>query len=238
MSVINSIKSAISNSDSELLELLLQKLSKAEIQELACSLKAISATINMSGTWVEECKTNLLDASGEVIISDIKVKRGFKGNLSQYYDISNLHSAALVVLDPNFTSDYDEDYFSPGEMLFGQDYGYGATSSDCDADCKSEQKIFSQDEAEGEEFDSLDCEIGDDERELNLSDACVSIDNLIIELDGYPPVSIGIHEDINYLVLWFIFSVLFNSSGKTVQDLGGQSRLISDFMSENFQISV
>lgn len=238
MSAIKSINSAIANSNSKSLEVILNKLSKEEAQELAYSYKAISAKFIMSGTWIEKCQTNLLDSSGDIIINDIRVERSFKGKLSQFYDLNNLHSAALLILDPNFLRDYDEDYFSPGEMVFGQDYGYGATSSDFDADCKSEERIFDEDELVDRDIDPLDCEVDDHERELNISNAYITVDRLIIGLDGHPSISIAINENKSYLVLWFLFSLLFISSEKTVEDLGNNSEIIRDFMSEYFQISV
>lgn len=242
MSVIDFAKSAISNSNFEKLEEILQGLTKDQIQELAFYYKATSVIINMSGTWVEECKANLLDASGKIILKDVQIERSFKGWLEQSYDDSNLHSAAIAVLDTNFTYDYDEDYFSSGEMLFGKDYGYGASSSIYEADCTSEERYFNQDDIDeedvDEDFDIDDCDIDDNNSELSIHSAYIIPDRVVIELDGFPSINLKISGDISYLTRWFIFSLLFNSSGKTIDDLEGNSLIISEFMSEEFKISV
>lgn len=237
MSVIDIAKNAINNLNIEKLEDILEDLSKEQIQELAFNYKATSVAINMSGTWVEECKAKLLDASGEVILNDVQVERSFKGWLEQAYSGSNLHSAAIAVLDVNFTHDYDEDYFTSGEMLFGEDYGYGASSSIYEADCKSEERYFNQDDIDDEDFDVDECDIDDSETELTIRSVCIVPDRVVMAIDGHPPMAFEISENISYSTRWFIFSLLFNSSGKTIEDLGLNSQIISEFMSENFEIS-
>jgi hypothetical protein len=236
MSAIDTAKTAIGNSNFELLEEILEDLSKEQIQELAFYYKTTSVTINMSGTWVEESTANLIDASGKLILSDIQIERGFKGWLAQNYNSSNLHSAALLVLDINFIHDYDEDYFSPGEMLFGADYGYGASSSTYEADCKSEERLFNQDDLD-DDIDVDECDFDDADSELIIQNAYIVPNRVVITLDGYPSISFKVSKDMSYSTRWFIFSLLFNSSGKTIEDLGLNSQIVSEFMSENFEIS-
>jgi len=237
-SVINSAKSAIENSKSELLEEILERLSKEQIQELAFNYKATSVTINMFGSWIEECRAKLLNSSGKKILDDIRLERGYKGSLKQFYDSDRLHLAALVILDPNFSSDYDEDYFSPGEMLFGEEYGFGASSSDFDADCKSEERFFNEFDVNEEDFDPDDCDVEENESGLSIHNVYIVPSLLTIALDGHPSISIKVREDIDHSVIWFSFALLFASSGKTIDDLEGNSQIIKYFMSDNFQISV
>lgn len=238
MSLNDSIKNAIANADSECLVSLIRKLTKEEVQKIAYSYRAKSATLIMFGTWVEECDANLLDSSGEVVFSDIRLERGFKGWLNQVYDVNNLHSVAIAVLDENFTGDYDEDFFSVGDMLFGEEQGYGASTSENEADCKSEERTI-QEDIDEEEIDPFEYQIDEHNREMIISNAYISTKRLIIELDGYPEISIDVSGGVNYLVRWFVFSVLYLSSGKTIEELDKNSATtISDFMNEYFQISV
>lgn len=238
MPTIDAAKSAISDSNFELLEKILEDLSKEQIQELAFYYKATSVKINMSGSWVELCSAKLLNSSGEVVLDDIRLERGYKGWLEQFYDSSALHLASIAVLNRNFTYDFDEDYFSPGEMLFGKDYGFGASSSDYDAECKSEERIYSELDVDDEDFDPDDCDVDENESSLTIQSVYIVPNSLIISLEGHPSISIKVHQDISHLVLWFVFALLFNSSGKSLSDLDGGSAIISEFMDENFQISV
>jgi len=236
MPAIDTAKSAISNSNFELFEEVLENLSKEQIQELAFSYKATSMTINMSGTWVEICRAKLLNSSGKVVLDDIRLERGYKGWLEQFYDSSTLHLAALAVLDTNFTVDFDEDYFSAGEMLFGKDYGFGASSSDFEAECKSEERIYNELDVDDEDFDPDDCDVDDNDSPVTLRSVYITVNSLIIAIEGHPSISIKVHQATNHLVCWFVFALLFNSSGKSVDELGDYS--VRYFMEDNFQLSV
>ena len=238
MHSIDIAKSAISNSNFELFEEILMDLSKEQIQELAFFYKATSVTINMSGTWVEICRAKLLNSSGKVVLDDIRLERGYKGRLEQFYDSSALHLAALAVLDANFTADFDEDYFSAGEMLFGKECGFGASSSAFEAECKSEERIYNELDVDDEDFDPDDTEVDENGSSLIIQSVYIVPNRLIILIEGHPPISIKVYKDISHLVLWFVFALLFNSSGKSLNDLDKDSAIISDFMDDNFQISV
>jgi hypothetical protein len=219
MSVIESAKSAIENSDSEALIEILERLNKSEIQDIATLFDAESVKIHMSGTWVN-------------------LDRGYKGSIEQFFDASNLHSAALIALDVNVTSDFDEDYFSPDEMLFGEEYGLEASSAYCTAECKSEDRHINYGDIEDEDFDADDCEVDDDESESKLLSASISVNKIDVIFQCDSSISFKINDQTNCLTLWYIFSVLFMSSGKSVEDLSGNETIIRDFMESNFDISV
>jgi hypothetical protein len=238
MSVIESAKSAIENSDSEALIAILERLNKSEIQDIATLFDAESVKIHMSGTWVERIKVNLIDSAGNLALSGVNLDRSYKGSIEQFFDASNLHSAALIALDVNVTSDFDEDYFSPDEMLFGEEYGLEASSAYCTAECKSEDRHINYGDIEDEDFDADDCEVDDDESESKLLRASISVNKIDVIFRCDSSISFKINDQTNCSTLWYIFSVLFMSSGKSVEDLSGNETIIRDFMESNFDISV
>lgn len=231
---VENAKSAIINSNNEMLQKILCALSKEKIQELAFNYKATSATISMSGTWVERCEAKLIGPSGEIVANNIVLERGFKGWLKQSYDASNLHAASLAVLDANFTVDFDEDYFSPGKMLFGEEAGFPASSSSYEADCKSEQRIFDEYELEELDVDPGECEVVENDSEITLHNVYIKPSRLDIPLANNSTISIDVSGQVSHLVLWFVFALLFNSSGKRMDDLGGNAEIIKYFMEDNF----
>ena len=237
MSVVESAKSAIESSDSEALVEILENLNKCEIQEIATLYEAESVKIHMSGAWVERLKVNLIDSDGNVVLSGVNVDRSYKGNIEQFFDASNLHSAALIAIDANI-GDFDEDYFSPGEMLFGEDYGLDASSAYCTAECKSEDRHINYADIDEEDFDADECEVDDDESDLKLLSASISANKIDIFFRGNSSISFKVNDQTSCLTLWYIFSVLFMSSRKTVDDLSGNESIIRDFMESNFDIEV
>lgn len=236
MSIIKSAMAAISKSDSKSLSSCLDKMSKEELQELASKYLATSATIYMSGSWTEESKAELIDPDGKIIQSNISYERYFNGDLEQYYGSSSIHLAALIAIDQNVTIDYDSDYFTPGSMVFGEDYGLGADDATYTADSRHEERYIRFDEL-ADDIDIYECELDDSSSDINLRSAfiqAITIDILLADkkIITLPLLEAGSNEQ------WFIFSLLFMSSKKSISDLKDYHYAIEDFMENNFGITL
>lgn len=236
MSIIKSAMAAISKSDSKSLSSCLDKMSKEELQELASKYLATSATIYMSGSWTEESKAELIDPDGKIIQSNISYERYFNGDLEQYYGSSSIHLAALIAIDQNVTIDYDSDYFTAGSMVFGEDYGLGADDATCSADSRHEERYIRFDELP-DDIDIDECGLDDSSSDINLGSAfiqAITIDILLADkkIITLPLLEAGSNEQ------WFIFSLLFMSSKKSISDLKDYHYSIEDFMENNFGITL
>ena len=236
MSIIKSAMTAIAKSNSKSLISCLEKMSKEEVQELASHCVISSATIYMSGTWVEESKGNLIDPEDNVLQENISVDRGYKGYLQLHYGPESLHLASIIPIDKN-NFDYDEDYFTQGEMLFGEDYGYPADSVDLDYEAKSEDRYLRESELDLDEFDEHDLSVEDYPGEYRLRSVSISANSIELTIDDNKTLKLPI-LNADSSVLWFLFSVLFMSSKKSIEDLKPFHYDIQDFMENNFGITL
>lgn len=234
MSIIKSAMTAISKSDSKSLGSCLDKMSKEELQELASNYLVTSATIHMAGSWVEESNANLVDLDGNVVQEDVSYERGYKGAIEQYYGHDSLHFAALIAVNPNVTQDYDADYFTPGSMIFGEDYGYPADDASSSADCNFEDRYIRREEIE-EDVDLDECELEDSDADTKLYNAFIQAIEIDLILNTKNKITLPLLEA-GSNELWFIFSILFKSSKKSIKDLGNGASEVSEFMENNFGI--
>ena len=234
MSIIKSAISAISNSNMKALISCLDNMSKEELQELASKYVVTSATIHMAGSWVEESEANLIDFDGNVIQADVSYERGYKGAIEQYYTNDSLHFAALVAVNPNVTEDYDADYFTPGSMIFGEDYGHPADDASSNADCNFEERYIRREEIE-DDVDLDECELEDSDSDTKLYNAFIQAIEIDLILNTKNKITLPL-LDAGRNELWFIFSILFISSKKSIKDLGNGAFEVSEFMENNFGI--
>lgn len=234
MSFINSAMTAISNSNNESLSACLIEMSKEELQELAGKYKVTSASIHMAGSWVEESTGNLVDYENRIIQSDVEFERGFKGFIEQYYGPDSLHFAALLALDTNVTKDYDEDYFTPGSMVFGEEYGTPADEATSTADSNFEERYIRENEIE-DDIDIDQCELEDGDADIKLGSAFIQAMEIDLFLSDGKKITLPLlRSESNER--WFIFSILYMSSGKTLADLGRGVEDIKEFMESHFEI--
>lgn len=234
MSTTKSVLSAIDNEDSDSLAIFLDKLTKEEIQQVASKCQIQSATFLMRGTWIEKTRGNLLNPDGGIIQSNIFIDRGYKGNLQQHYGPNSLHFAAIVALK---NSDFDEDNFSAGDMLFGEDQGYPADSVDFDADCKSEDRYIQNGEIDYGEFEEDECEVDDNNTEMLLTNAFILPHFIELIFNNGKKIKLPVYEA-SANVIWFLFASLFMSSKKTFADISQYAWEISEFMLDRFEIDV
>lgn len=236
MSIIKSAMAAISKSDSKSLSSCLDKMSKEELQELASKYVATSATIHMTGSWVEESQANLVDFDRKVIQENVSYERGFKGDLEQHYGHSSLHLAALIAIDENVTIDYDADYFTPGSMIYGEDYGLGADDATCSADSNFEERYIRRDELP-DDVDIDECELDDSAGDIELRSAFIQAIKIDIHLEDKKVLTLPLLEA-SPNDQWFIFAILFISSKKSISDLNDHHYSIEDFMENNFGVTL
>ena len=236
MSIIKSAMSAISKSDRKSLGSCLDKMSKEEIQELASKYAVTSATIHMAGSWVEESKANLVDYDRKIIQEDVSYERGYKGTLEQYYGPDSLHIAASLAVNPNVTVDFDADYFTPGSMLFGEDYDMPADDVSSYADCNFEERYIRRDEIE-DDIDFDECELDESNADIKLGTAFIQATKIDLVLNTNNKITLPLLEA-GGNELWFIFSILFMSSKKTLEDLGADVDHVQEFMENYFEIII
>ena len=237
MSIIKSAMAAISKSDIDSLVSYLEQMSKEEVQELASMYSVKSAIVYMSGSWVEESKGNLMDSDDNVLQENVSVERGYKGWLELHYGPTSLHFASIIPIDSN-NGDYDEDYFTPGEMLFAEDYGYPADSVEADCDCKSEFKNIREEELNLDELDEFDLWVDDNDSYMQLSALSISANSIVLTFEEKKTLKLRIH-DVDKSVQWFLFSVLFMSSKKSISELDPSLQsMIQEYMECNFDIIV
>ena len=235
MSIIKSAMTAISKSDSKSLISSLEQMSKEEIQELASKYSVRSAVVSMSGTWVEESNGNLVDSEGNVLQEDVSVDRGYKGTLALYYGPESLHFASLIPIDRN-NDDYDEDYFTPGEMIFGVDYGCPADGVELDCDCKSEDKHIREDELDLDQYDEFELSIDDNSSEITLNSTSICAASIELNFENQKSLKLPI-QNVDLSVSWFLFSILFMSSNKPISELKPFYGDIQEYMESNFDIT-
>jgi len=235
MSLTNFASMAIAESNVDTLLEILQKLSKEEIQDLASRFKVHSATINMFGSWVESCLVNIVDIHQNIIQKDIPREQSLCGDIQQLYSAESLHFASLVVLQDN--TDYDEDYFEPRTMLFDGDFGYPADSSSYDFDCRHQELILPRSLTEDEDFDLDNYEIDDYDSLITIDTASISVISIELIFENGTNLDLPLNRS-NAKLDWFVFSLLFMSSKKSLQDFNRLDYIISEFMKEHFDIDV
>ncbi len=236
MSLIEHAKKSIESANTESLVKLLNQLTKAQIEQLASSYRAKSFTVVMNGSWSVESKANLLDMDGNVVLEGFNLERSYHGSLAQLFDANNLHWAGLFTLASNLGGDFDEDSFTPGSMEFKFDGSDNCVVVDMTADCNSEERHYDPADIADESVDIDMCEIEELEGTVTLNSASLDISGIEIEISGHPNLIIDIDDDINHMVCWFVFALLFISSGRTIEELGSDSVYIKDFMEQNFNI--
>ena len=234
MTPTNSALSAINKEDGDSLVTALDKLTKEEIQEVAMKCKIQSATFLMRGTWIERTSGNLLSPDGDILQSDIFIDRGYKGNLQQHYGPNSLHYAAIVAL---IASDFDEDNFSAGDMLFGEDRGCPADSVNFDADCKSEDRYIKNGEIDYGAFEEDECEVDDNDTEMSLTNAFILPHFIELIFKDGKKIKLQVYDGSDN-VTWFLFASLFMSSKKTFAAISQYAWEISEFMWDRFEIDV
>ena len=231
MSIIDTAISAIKKQDSDKLIPCLEKMSKEDVQTLAQHFQATSATIFMSGTWMESGKGDLVDSDGNILQANVRVDRGYKGWLELHYGSNSLHLASIIAIDRN-NHDFDEDYFTLGEMRFGEDDGLSPDSFHLDCDCKSEDRYINEDEIENyEDFDEFDLSIEDYSEGGRLVATSISADRIEIKLDSYGLINLPLQE-ISPNVNWFAFAILFISSKKSISEIEDHHYDIQEFIDE------
>jgi hypothetical protein len=231
MKIIDAAISGITKQDRDKLISCLEKMSKEQIQTLAQQFQATSATIYMSGTWVESGKGDLVDSDGNILQADVSVDRGYKGWLKLYYGPNSLHLASIVAIDRN-NYDYDEDYFTLGEMRFSEDYGLSPDSFELDCDCKSEDRHINEHEIENyEDYDLFDLSIEDYSEGGRLVATSISANRIEIKLESDRLINLPL-QDISPNVNWFVFAVLFISSKKLISDIESHHDDIQEFIDE------
>lgn len=235
MSIIKPAMTAISKSDSKSLISFLEQMSKEEIQELASKYLVKSAVVNMSGTWVEESYGNLVDSEDNVLQEDISVDRSYKGYLELHYHTESLHLASLIPIDRN-NCDYDEDYFTPGEMLFGEDYGYPADSVELDCECNGEDRHIREDELDLDQYDEFELSVDDSSSGTRLRSTSISATSILLTLDTLKTLWLPI-QNVDHSVSWFLFSILFMSSNKPISALKPFHSEIQEYMESYFGIT-
>jgi hypothetical protein len=232
MTLITSAISAISKSDMSSLSNCLKEMSKGELQELASNYNANSATIYMDGSWMESLSGNLVDNESQIIQENIKLDRWYGGIIEQYYEKNSLYLAALIAIDYNINSDFDEDYFTIGTMIFGKEYQLSADDCFYDADCNHEERHIRLDEI-SDEVDVDECNIEDDSSDIKLGYASLLATKIELILNDKKTITLPLFEA-SPKEQWFIFALLFMSSKKSISEISFYHDRIKSFMEENF----
>lgn len=222
---------AITKKDTEKLIGCLETMTKEEIQDLAEQFQAKSATVHMSGTWMEDGKGDLVDSEGNILQADVSVERSYKGWLELHYGPNSLHLASIIAIDRN-SDDYDEDYFTLGEMRFGDDYGLSPDSFKMECDCKSEDRDIDESQIENyEDYDDFELSIDDYSEGGSLFATSISANQMDIDLESYGLISLPL-QNTSANVKWFMFALLFMSSKKSISDLEPHHYDIQEFIND------
>lgn len=236
MTFFNQAVSALKDCDTDLFVASVSHLNKEQIQELASQFKVISAKVIMSGSWVEHTKGDLVDSDGEVVQQNVSIDKSFRGYFEMIYGQDRLHFASLIPVNTS-NWEYDEDYFTPGEMLFAKDYGYSPDSFEADINCIAEFKNIREDEIDLDDFDEFDLSVEDSDSKIWLN--CVEITANRIELTFKDRGVIALPlQDTHHSVSWFAFSILFKSSNKSISELWRHEDLIKTFMECHYEIVI
>ena len=236
MSPFNQAKLALKALDTDSFVNAVAHLNKEQIQELASQFKVISVKVFMSGSWVEQTSGNLIDSDGRVVQKNVSVDKSYRGYFEMIYGQDSLHLASLIPVNTS-NYEYDEDYFTPGEMLFAEDYGYSPDSFEVDIDCIAEFKNIREDEIDLDDFDEYDLSVEDSGSKTWLN--CVEITANRIELTFKDQGVISLPlQNTHYSVLRFAFSVLFMSSNKSIAELRRNEDIIKSFMECHYEIVI
>ncbi|AWW50221.1 hypothetical protein POPA111323_09530 [Polynucleobacter paneuropaeus] len=230
---------ALKNLDTSAFMEIVAYLNKEQIQDLALKCKAISANIYMSGSWVEKSKADLIDpAIGSLIYQDVPYESEFEGELIQQYITESLHLASIVCLDQNIQYDFDEDYFESGSMKFGLDYEYPADLVKIKSTCKYQKLSLKDDEIEEAGLSEFKYTLDQGKHPSELSSASIFANSIEILFDHKKSMRFPLKGS-NYSLIWFLFSVLFMSSNKTVAEISfANGKTIKDFIWDNFGIFI
>jgi len=236
MSPFNQAELALKALDTESFVNAVAHLNKEQIQELASQFKVISVKVFMSGSWVEVTTGDLIDSDGKILQENISVDTSYRGYFELLYGQDSLHLASLIPVDTS-NYEYDEDYFTPGEMLFAEDYGYSPDSFVSDIECKGEFRNIREDEIDLDDFDEFDLSVEDSGSETWLNCVAITANRIELTFKDQGVISLPL-QNTHHSVSWFAFSILFMSSNKSIAELRPNEDIIKSFMECHYEIVI
>lgn len=234
MNLIDSALKAFSKSDLVLFEKYIDNFTKEQIQELANKISVCNASVMMSGSWVEEGSVDLVHYDATIVQKKVAYEQGFQGTLEQSFGFDKLDQAAIFSLNDCIDEEFDEDYFEIGTMLLDV---YSADEVYLQAECRYESRQIRYDEIEDEDFDENSCDVEYGLYPIALNSTAITANRIILNINKGNAVTLPLKGS-SYRLKWFLFSVLFMSSGKSFIDISHARFEIAQFMENYFDIKV
>ena len=207
MNSLETAKNILSKRDSASLTKALQKLDKAELQELADSILVKNASAHFVGSWEEEAVVEILNDKHDVICNSANADLRWSGTVEQIYSTTEgLYNCAFLMLHRD---DFDSDHFEPGSMTLIEYYiaddslNQGASEGD-------EFSEFEDSDYDEDEFCDYKIKEG---TERTLYRAYLECEGVTLELtDGSSMEFKNLPKQFNGKLAWFLFSILLKSS--------------------------